>query len=101
MSATAATLTAEEYEQRKQLLDEMKILVKGEQEEVYRILRTYRCDLSENSNGVFFDLCKVPAEAFEALKKFMEFCRQNRIALEKRDREEQDAQEALYYGGAL
>jgi hypothetical protein len=100
MSATAATLTSEEYDQRKEFLDSMKILVKGEQEEVYRILRTYHCELSENSNGVFFDICKVPAEAFEALKAFMQFCKQNRIALETRDQAERKAQEALYFGSA-
>lgn len=98
MSATAANLSPEEYEQRKVFLDSMKILVKGEQEEVYRILKKFRCELSENSNGVFFDLCKLPAEAFEALQKFMEFCHQNRITLETRDEESRKAQEALFYG---
>ncbi len=98
MSASAATLSQAEYDQRKLFLDEMKILVKGEQEEVYRILRKFRCEVSENSNGIFFDLCKVPAEAFEALQKFMEFCRQNRIDLETREEEERRAQEALYQG---
>lgn len=98
MSASAASLNQEEYDQRRLFLDEMKILVRGEQEEVYRILRKHRCEMSENSNGVFFDLCKIPAEAFDALKKFMEFCRQNRIDLETREEEERRAQEALYQG---
>jgi hypothetical protein len=100
MSASAATLTTEEYDQRKLFLEELKVLVKGELEEIYKVLRKHRCEISENSNGVFFDLCKVPADAFKELQGFMEFCRQNRIALDKRDEEEKKAEEALYYGSA-
>ena len=100
MSASAATVTAEEYERRKLFLEDLKVLVKGELEEIYKILRKHRCEISENSNGVFFDFWKIPGPAFKDLQDFMEFCRQNRIALEKRDLEEQKAQEALYYGSA-
>lgn len=95
MSASAAGLSAEEYEDRKRFLDELKTLVKNEQEEIYRILKTSRAECSENSNGVFFDVCKLPAETFDAMKKFMAFCRKNREEFAAREEESRRAQEAL------
>lgn len=97
MSASAATLTAEEYEQRKLFLDELKQLVRGEQEEIYRILAKHKAEFSENSNGVFFDICKLPADVFQEMQKFMEFCRKNRQDFAMREEEERRAQEALVY----
>ena len=97
MSASAATLTTEEYEQRKFFLEELKQLVKGEQEEIYRILTKNKAEFSENTNGVFFDICKLPAEVFQEMQKFMEFCRKNRQEFAAREEEERRAQEALAY----
>jgi hypothetical protein len=97
MSASAATLSAEEYEVRKMFLEELKQLVKGEQEEIYRILSRHKSEFSENSNGVFFDICKLPAAAFQEMQKFMEFCRKNRQDFAAREEEERRAQEALLY----
>lgn len=98
MSASAATLSPTEYEERKRFLEELKMLVKGEQEELYRILRTSRAEFSENSNGVFFDVCKLPAETFLQMTKFMEFCRKNREDFAAREEDERKAQEALVLG---
>jgi hypothetical protein len=99
MSASASTLTALEYEERKRFLEDMKILVKGEQEEIYKILKASKAEYSENCNGVFFDICKLPAETFCAMKKFMEFCHKNRDEFAIREEEERKAQEALIGGG--
>jgi|LauGreDrversion4_2_1035121.scaffolds.fasta_scaffold2221264_1 hypothetical protein len=96
MSAAAAALTNEQYEERKLFLDALKQLVKSEQEELFRILKNTKCEFSENSNGVFFDVCKVPADVFESMKKFMDFCRKNRQEFALREQEEKKAQEALY-----
>lgn len=101
MSASAASLTPEEYDQRKKFMEELKSLVKGEQEDIYRILKESRAEYSENSNGVFFDICKLPAETFEAMLKYMEFCRKNRAEFAAREEEERKAQEALHLGSAL
>jgi hypothetical protein len=98
MSASAAVLSTKEYDQRKRALDVIKTLVKGEQEEIYRILKTARAELSENSNGVFFDLCKLPAETFEQIGKFIAFCQKNRDEFAAREEEERRAQEALEAG---
>jgi hypothetical protein len=98
MSASAATLSVEEYDQRKRVLDVIKTLVRGEQEEIYRILKSSRSEYSENSNGVFFDLCKLPAETFDQISKFIVFCQKNRDEFAVREEEERRAQEALEAG---
>jgi hypothetical protein len=98
MSATAATLSTAEYDERKLFLDEIKGLAKSELEELYRILKKSKAEFSENSNGVFFDLCSLPAEIFEEMKKFMEFCHKTRDDFAAREEEERKAQEALVLG---
>jgi hypothetical protein len=91
MSASAATLTNEEYEERKLFLEELKKLVIVEQEEIFRILKKNNCDFSENSNGVFFDLSKLSPTAFFQMKSFLSFCQANRKNFEIRDREMEDS----------
>jgi hypothetical protein len=91
MSASAATLTNEEYEERKLFLDELKKLVIVEQEEIFRILKKNNCDFSENSNGIFFDLSKLSSGAFLQMKAFLSFCQANRKNFEVRDREMEDS----------
>ena len=54
MSASAASLTQEEYEQRKLFADEVKLLTRNEMEEIYKLLKAKKAEYSENSNGVFF-----------------------------------------------
>ncbi len=98
MSATASALTAKEYETRKLFLEELKTLTRAEQEEIYRILYRARAEYSENSNGIFFDVCKIPAEIFEQMQKFIEFCRKNRDDFAAREEDERRAQEAIGYG---
>ena len=95
MSGSANTLTNEEYEERKQVLSELKKLVKAEQEQIFLILKRYKVDFSENSNGVFFDLMRVPKEPFEEIKKFLVFCQTNRNDFEARDREMESSRLSL------
>ena len=95
MSASAAVLTNTEYEERRLFLEELRLLVREEQEEVYRILKLSKAEFSENSNGVFFDVCKIPADTFLQMKRFMEFCRKNRDDFATREEQEREAQEAL------
>ena len=86
MSATAATLTNEEYEDRKKMLDEFKKLVKSEQEQIFTILKKHKIEFSENTNGVFFDMSRVSNAAFDDMKNFIVFCQANRTEFEVRDR---------------
>lgn len=101
MSASAAVLTAEEYDQRKRFAEEVKLLTKNEMEEMYRILKKESAEYSENSNGVFFDVSKLPAETFAKIQTFMTFCKTNRDELSAREEEYRKAQDALVNGDHL
>ena len=86
-TTTNMTLTNEEYDERKRCLEELKKLVRSEQEQIFFILKRFKVEYSENSNGVFFDMCRVPNEAFSEMQKFLQFCQANRTEFEARDRE--------------
>jgi hypothetical protein len=90
-----ASLSNAEYESRKQLLTDLKILSKTEALKMFEILKKDKVEYSENSNGVFFDLTKVSAEVFEELNAYMEFCRKVRLEQSMRDEDERIAQENL------
>jgi hypothetical protein len=78
------SLTNDEYEKRKLFCKEIEQLSRPELEELYRILRKENGEFSENSNGIFFDVSSLPASVFDALWKFVEFCKSNAKDLEER-----------------
>ena len=86
---------ATEYESRKQLLADLKILSKTESLKVFEIIKRNKVEYSENSNGIFFDLTKISAEVFEELVVYMEFCKKVRAEQNVRDEDERIAQENL------
>ena len=88
-------MEAQEYEERKAFLEELKRLVKSEQEAIFRLLKTEKADYSENSNGIFFDVSKLSTPLFKKMKEYMEFCRKNRDEFTQREEEERKAQELL------
>ncbi len=90
-----STLTNEEYDERKRFLEDLKRLVKEEQENIYRILKQSGEDFSENSNGIFFDLTKVKMDTFQKMKAYMEFCYKNREDFSLRDEERSKAWEIV------
>ena len=61
-------------ENKKQFLEELKVLTKDEYGEIFRIIKNNNVEYSENSNGIFFDLNVVDDEVFLKLTKFMELC---------------------------
>ena len=87
MDHPSPTLSAAEYEQRKQLLEDLKILDKSEYEEVYRLIHRDGVEYTENSNGVFFDLTLLSNETFSKLVKFLELCKTQRKNEETRVQE--------------
>ena len=72
------------YELRKQLLDEIKSLSKEEYYELFRIIKKNNVDYSENSNGIFFDLCSISQEIFEKIKSFIEYSKAQKKSEEDR-----------------
>jgi hypothetical protein len=66
------------YEDRKKVFDYIKILVKPEQEEIFRIIRKTKDNFTENSNGIFFDLSTISDDAFNQIKEYLNFCLKTR-----------------------
>ena len=64
------------------LFENIKILDKPEQEEIFRIIRKTKENYTENSNGIFFDL-----SAFNAIKEYINFCLRTRQEHELRLKE--------------
>jgi hypothetical protein len=77
---------ADDYDRRKEFCKDIESLSRSEIEELYRILRREGGEYSENSNGIFFDVATLPANVFEALWKFIEFCKTNAKTLEERSK---------------
>ena len=75
---------ADDYDRRKEFCKDIELLSRSELEELYRILRREGGEYSENSNGIFFDVSNLPANVFEALWKFINFCKSNAKELEQR-----------------
>lgn len=84
-----------DYDIRKQLLEDLKILNKQEQEEIFRIVKLSNTIFSENSNGIFFDISKLNNTVLEQIIVFIKFCKQNRENFTSREEEEKRAQEIV------
>ena len=69
---------ATSYDDRKKVFESIKVLVKSEQEEIFRIIRKTRENYTENSNGIFFDLSTVSDESFQQIKEYLDFCLKTR-----------------------
>jgi hypothetical protein len=66
------------YEERKKLFEYFKLLVKPEQEEIFRIIRKTKETYTENSNGIFFDLSSISEDCFSQIKEYLDFCLKTR-----------------------
>lgn len=76
------SITKEEYDSRKELLENIKLLSKPEKEDIFRILKREDEQFSENSNGIFFDLLSIKNTTFIEII--------NMITLSKQKKQEQD-----------
>jgi len=74
----APTISQSDYDERKSFLDDLKLLTADEYKELYRILKRNNIELSENSNGIFFDMLTLSVETFGEIKGFMELCKNQR-----------------------
>jgi choline kinase len=82
-----------EYEKRKVLFENLKMLATSEYEEIFRILKRNNESYTENSNGIFFDVMNIKNETYSDMEKFMSFClktRQNDIDRQKELEEYRD-----------
>ena len=62
------------YDDRKKVFDNIRLLAKPEQEELFRIIRKTKEQYTENSNGIFFDLSTISDETFLEIKDYLQFC---------------------------
>ena len=77
-------LPAAEYQRRAEFNEHMKTMDKNAFVEIARILKKHGVVVSENRSGLFFDLAKIPQEAFEDLVLFREFVEKNMRELGQR-----------------
>lgn len=80
-------LEKNDYEQRKQWLEDSKTLTKDQYHEVFRIIRKANVEYSENGNGIFFDLSNIKEETFQELVKYLELSKQQQKNEEDRKHE--------------
>lgn len=66
------------YERRKCLFENIKSLVRPEQEHILKLLKKYKESYTENSNGIFFDLINICDYTFIAIEEYLQFCLKNR-----------------------
>jgi hypothetical protein len=78
-------LASEEYARRKLFLDNLKLLSKAENIEIIKILKKNNISLSENQNGILFNVAKLPQSVYDELEKFLNFTQFNRKNLADRD----------------
>jgi hypothetical protein len=74
-----------DFETRKKLFEEIKRFNRTELEELYKILRRCSEEVSENRNGMFFDLLSVKNDTIEKIQEHLNFCIQNRANFDERE----------------
>jgi hypothetical protein len=76
-----------EFDSRKKIFEEVKKFSRAEQEELYRILRRNGEEMSENRNGIFFDLMSLKEETVVTIQEWITFCNKNRESFEVREKQ--------------
>ncbi len=82
-----APLPQKDYEERKLFLEQIQILSRNEQEEIFRIIKRQNEIWSENSNGIFFDVASLNENTFRKLQSFIHFCMESRREQDERIRQ--------------
>jgi hypothetical protein len=80
----------DDFDIRKQLFEEVKKFNRTEQEELFRILKRADEEMSENRNGIFFDLMSLKVETITKIQDWIKFCAENRSSFEIREKELSD-----------
>lgn len=79
-----------DFESRKKLFEEIKKFMRAEQEELVRILHRNGEEISENRNGIFFDLTSLRPSTIQDISSYVEFCSKNRALFDVRQQEMQE-----------
>jgi hypothetical protein len=70
---------------RKRLLEKINHLGTTEHIEIFKILKEKCVPVTENKNGVFFNLSTVQPEIFKVIEDFVNYCYTNKHELDKYD----------------
>jgi len=76
-----------DFETRKRIFEEVKRFNRTELEELYKVLRRESEEVSENRNGMFFDLLSVKDNTLQRIEELIVFCKENRANFEVREKE--------------
>jgi hypothetical protein len=82
-----STSQSNDFEIRKRLHEEIKKFNRTEQEELFRILKRENEEVSENRNGIFFDLTVIKETTLNKIKEWIAFCKKNTTEFEEREKE--------------
>jgi len=75
-----------DFETRKVIFEEIKRFNRTELEELYKVLRRGGEEVSENRNGMLFDLLSVKDETVVKIQELIQFCIENRANFESREK---------------
>jgi hypothetical protein len=75
-----------DFETRKDVFEEVKRFNRTELEELYKVLRQAGEEVSENRNGMFFDLLSIKDDTVLKIKELIQFCIENRADFEIREK---------------
>jgi hypothetical protein len=64
----------DDFETRKRVFEEVKRFNRTELEELYKVLRRCSEEISENSNGIFFDLLSLKEDTITKIEELIVFC---------------------------
>jgi hypothetical protein len=75
-----------DFETRKIIFEEIKRFNRTELEELYKVLRRSGEEVSENRNGMLFDLLSVKDDTVTKIHELIQFCIENRANFEVREK---------------
>ncbi len=75
-----------DFETRKRIFEEVKRFNRTELEELYKVLRRGSEEISENRNGMFFDLLSLKDDTLQKIESLIVFCKENRASFEVREK---------------
>ena len=75
-----------DFETRKRIFEEVKRFNRTELEELYKVLRRATEEVSENRNGMFFDLLSLKEDTLAKIDELIVFCKENRANFEVREK---------------
>lgn len=90
---TLDRLTLQEYDDRKNCLEEIKHLSREQYEGLFFVLKRTAIDYTENSNGIFFDLTSLSLDQFSKIREFLNLCSTQNLNEEERTKELQNLRE--------